>query len=98
MAGMSYYVYILASDRNGTLYIGVTNDLIRRIYQHKHESTDGFTKRYRIKTLVHFEIFDTAHNAISREKQLKNWHREWKLNLIEKSNPYWNDLYPQITS
>ena len=98
MAGMSYYVYILASDRNGTLYIGVTNNLIRRIYQHKHESTDGFTKKYRVKTLVYFEIFDTALNAISREKQLKNWRREWKLNLIEQSNPYWNDLYPQIAS
>ncbi|MCA1327004.1 GIY-YIG nuclease family protein [Herbaspirillum sp. alder98] len=93
---MNFYVYILASARNGTLYIGVTRDLIKRIYQHKYEAGPGFTKKYAVNQLVHFEVFDDAINAITREKQLKNWRRSWKLQLIEKTNPYWLDLYPTI--
>ncbi len=89
----SYYVYILASKRNGTLYIGVTNDLMRRVYEHKHGLVKGFTKDYQVKKLVHYESFPDPNSAILREKQLKNWHRKWKLNLIEESNPYWHDLY-----
>ena len=93
---MGGYVYILASDRNGTLYIGVTSDLVRRVYEHREEVVDGFTKRHRIKTLVYFEHYDSIRDALQREKTLKKWPREWKLNLIERSNPNWHDLYPGI--
>jgi putative endonuclease len=86
-----YCVYILASQRNGTLYIGVTNDLKRRVWEHKHDCVEGFTKRYG----VHEQTSDVR-SAIVREKQLKKWKREWKLNLIEESNPTWNDLYAEL--
>jgi len=93
---MSYYVYLLASSRNGTLYIGMTNDLVRRVYEHKEGFVQGFTNQHGIKTLVHYEIFDDPESAIHREKQLKAWKRIWKIELIEQSNPYWNDLYADI--
>ncbi len=88
-----YYVYILASKRNGTLYIGVTSNLIKRVYEHKKNLVDGFTKKYNIYKLVYYEITDDAESAIRREKQLKKWNRKWKINLIENSNPEWIDLY-----
>lgn len=91
-----YYVYILASRRNGTLYVGVTGDLIRRIYEHKNGLVEGFTKKYQVHMLVHFEETGDVHAALAREKQLKNWQRKWKLELIEKTNPRWEDLYPQL--
>jgi putative endonuclease len=87
-----FYVYILANNKHGTLYIGVTNDIIRRIHQHKLKAVRGFTKRYNIHKLVYFEIFDDPLSAIAREKQLKKWNREWKLQLIEGKNPGWIDL------
>jgi len=89
-------VYILASKRNGTLYIGVTSDLAKRIWQHKNDVVDGFTKRYRIHALVWYELHETMESAIGREKALKNWKRVWKLELIETSNPGWQDLYETI--
>ena len=92
----AYYVYILANKRNGTLYIGVTNDLVRRVYAHKNGFVDGFTKKYCVHKLVHYEQFTYAHDAITREKQLKKWNRAWKLKLIEHSNPDWKDLYFDI--
>jgi putative endonuclease len=95
---MAYYVYLLASDRNGTLYIGVTNDIVRRVFEHKSKAVPGFTKRYGVDKLVWFEIFDDPASAITREKELKKWRREWKVQLIEEQNPQWLDLYPQISS
>ena len=89
-------VYILASKRNGTLYIGVTSDLAKRIWQHKNDVVDGFTKRYSIHQLVWYELHETMESAIGREKALKNWKRVWKLELIENSNPSWQDLYETI--
>lgn len=94
---MSYYVYFLASGRNGTLYIGMTNDLVRRVYEHKEGFVAGFTKQYDVETLVYFEVFEDPESTIRREKQLKAWQRAWKIELIEKTNPYWNDLYASIT-
>jgi putative endonuclease len=88
----NYYVYVLASKRNGTLYIGVTNDIMRRIYEHKNNHVAGFTSRYGVHTLVHYEQFNDVRYAIQREKQLKKLNRKWKLELIEKSNPDWLDL------
>lgn len=88
-----YYVYILASKRNGTLYIGVTNDIVRRVYEHKEGLIEGFTKKYNIKMLVHVEETDDISVAITREKNLKKWKRSWKIQLIEKDNPQWEDLY-----
>lgn len=88
----TYYVYILASEKNGTLYIGVTNDLRRRLYEHKQGLVDGFTKQYDVKSLVHFEETGSIDDAIAREKQLKHWNRAWKIELIEKTNPGWRDL------
>jgi putative endonuclease len=85
------YVYILASRRNGTLYVGVTSDLMARVHQHRTGMTGGFTARHNIKRLVHFEAADTMEAAISREKQLKAWHRDWKVALIERDNPFWED-------
>jgi len=93
---MPYYVYILASQRNGTLYIGVTNDLTRRVYEHKVGLAEGFTKRYDVKSLVHVEPFDRAEDAIQREKQLKHWNRAWKVELIERGNLDWEDLYDRL--
>jgi putative endonuclease len=94
---MAYYVYLLASDRNGTLYVGVTNDLVRRIYEHKNKILRGFTTQYGVNRLVWFEAFDDPTNAIAREKDIKKWRRVWKLRLIEQSNPQWVDLYEQIS-
>ncbi len=85
-------VYILASQKRGTLYIGVTSDLPARMYQHRNGTTGGFTTRYNVHRLVHFEMLDDMPDAIAREKQLKRWHRNWKINLIEELNPEWNDL------
>jgi len=87
-----YYVYILASKKNGTLYIGVTYDLGKRVFEHKNKITKGFTSRYDVTRLVYFEIFGHIRDAIKREKQLKKWHRKWKIELIEKNNKNWNDL------
>jgi len=89
-------VYILASERNGTLYIGVTSNLLQRAWQHRQHEADGFTSRYRIGTLVWYELHGDMEHAITREKQLKKWNRSWKLRLIEAGNPYWLDLWPQI--
>ena len=94
---MTYYVYIMASRRNGTLYVGVTNDLIRRVYEHRESQADGFTKKYAVKTLVYFESHDDIDRALQREKNLKRWRRAWKMDLIEKANPDWHDLYDTIT-
>ena len=91
-----FYVYILASQPRGALYIGVTNDLIRRVYEHREAVVDGFSKRYGVKRLVYFETHDSIEAAIKREKKLKHWRREWKLNLIERDNPDWFDLYPTL--
>jgi putative endonuclease len=88
-----YYIYILASDRNGTLYVGVTNNLIKRVYEHKNKLYPGFTTKYLVDRLVYFETVNDINVAIKREKQLKNWRRAWKLDLIEKINPEWDDLY-----
>ena len=93
---MSAFVYILASKKNETLYVGVTNDLVRRVWEHKEGVADGFTKRHKIKQLVYFEQFDQIEAAITREKQLKSWKRLWRIRLIEKANPNWNDLYDEI--
>ena len=94
----SYYVYILASSRNGTLYIGVTSDLIRRIWEHKEKLAEGFTAQYGVDKLVYYEQFHDAEYAIRREKRLKKYNRKWKLDLIEKSNPEWKDLYEELLS
>jgi putative endonuclease len=93
----TYYVYILASKRNGTLYIGVTNDLARRLGEHRDGLVPGFTKRYGVTRLVYYEIFDDIHAAIHRESRLKKYKREWKINLIERNNPQWNDLAPTLS-
>ena len=89
-------VYILASKRNGTLYIGVTSDLVKRIWEHKNNMVEGFTKRYNVHRLVWYELHDSMESAITREKRLKNWKRKWKLELIESSNPKWQDFYHRI--
>ena len=93
---MAYYVYLLASERNGTLYLGVTNNLVRRVYEHKLKVTPGFTRQYAVGRLVWFEVYDDPANAIAGEKDIKKWRRSWKLRLIEESNPQWRDLYEQI--
>ena len=90
-------VYMLASEKYGTLYIGVTSDLIKRVWEHKNDVVAGFTKQYGVHTLVWFEQHATMESAISREKALKAWKRDWKLNLIEATNAGWRDLYPDIT-
>lgn len=92
----NYYVYILASRRNGTLYVGVTGDLPQRVYVHKNDFVEGFIKKYGVHTLVCFEECDDREGAIQREKQIKEWKRRWKLELIEKQNPEWEDLYEQL--
>ena len=91
-----YFVYILASEVGGTVYIGVTNDLIRRLFEHRTGAVEGFTKKYGVKYLVHFEEYDDVRLAIQREKRLKKWNRAWKIRLIEEQNPNWIDLYPSI--
>jgi putative endonuclease len=87
-----YYIYILASQKNGTLYIGVTNDLERRVLEHKQKINEGFTSKYEVTRLVYFESFQYINDAILREKRLKKWNRQWKINLIEEENKEWNDL------
>ena len=87
-----YFVYILASKKNGVLYIGVTNDLERRIFEHKNKTVKGFTTRYNVDKLMYFEKYSNINEAIKREKQLKKWNRQWKIDLIEEKNPKWNDL------
>ncbi|MBA7563118.1 hypothetical protein ES708_04771 [subsurface metagenome] len=91
-----YYIYILASKRNGTLYTGVTSNLIKRIYEHKNNLIEGFTKKYNIHNLVYYEITEDVNSAIAKEKQLKRWKRNWKIELIEKNNPEWKDLYFEL--
>ena len=91
-----YFVYILASKRNGTLYVGVTNDLVRRVYEHRNHVNPGFTSTNNVHRLVYFETHEDVAQAIRREKQLKKWRRAWKLELIEEQNPYWNDLYDTL--
>ncbi|MDD5372372.1 MAG: GIY-YIG nuclease family protein [Sulfurimonas sp.] len=93
---MNSYVYIMTNKTNSTLYIGVTSDLIKRVYEHKNALVDGFTKRYNLKKLVFYEIYDDINNAITREKQLKAWKREWKAELIESQNRDWSDLYDSL--
>lgn len=93
---MKYFIYILTNTQNTTFYIGVTNNLVRRIYEHKNESVEGFSKRYKLHKLIYFEEYATAKEAISREKQLKNWHRDWKINIIKGFNPDLRDLYEDI--
>ena len=89
-------VYLLASKRNGTLYIGVTSDLVGRVWQHKHNELGGFTARYSVNLLVYYETFTRMEDAIVREKRLKEWHRAWKIRLIEDANPEWRDLWPEV--
>jgi putative endonuclease len=92
----SFYVYILASRRNGTLYVGVTSDLARRVYEHRSDAFPGFTAKYDVKRLVWYELHGTADEAISQEKRIKRWRRAWKLDLIERFNPQWLDLYETL--
>jgi putative endonuclease len=93
---MAYYVYILASRRDGAIYVGITGDLVRRVYEHRVKAVPGFTARYDVTRLVWFEAYDDPISAISREKELKKWRRAWKTHLIEKDNPNWDDLYESI--
>ena len=92
----NYYVYILTNKPRGTLYIGMTNNLVRRGYEHRNGLADGFTKKYSLKMLVYFEVFNRVEDAILREKRLKKWNRQWKIDLIEKLNPNWDDLYEKL--
>ena len=96
MGGHQYYVYLLASKKNGTLYLGVTSYLIKRVYEHKNNLVSGFTQKYKIQNLVYYETTDDINSAITREKQLKKWKRAWKIELIEKTNPGWGDLYFEL--
>jgi putative endonuclease len=93
-----YYVYILASRIGGTLYVGVTSDLVRRVYEHREKLRKGFTERYGVARLVYFERFGDIGDAIHREKRLKKWNRAWKVRLVEDTNPNWDDLYPSIAA
>ena len=92
----NYYVYILTNKPRGTLYIRMTNNLVRRGYEHRNGLADGFTKKYNLKMLVYFEVFNRVEDAILREKRLKKWNRQWKIDLIEKLNPNWDDLYEKL--
>lgn len=92
----NHYVYIMASKKNGTLYIGVSGDLKRRVFEHKNKIIKGFTEKYDVKDLVHSEPFEDKWAAADRERMLKNWKRQWKIDLIQKSNPEWHDLYEKI--
>jgi putative endonuclease len=91
-----YYVYILASKIGGTLYIGVTNNLVRRVFEHREKLAEGFTKKYAVSRLVYYEVHSDVEAAIIREKQMKKWNRAWKVRLIEEDNPNWDDLYNRI--
>lgn len=92
-----FYVYLLASGKHGTLYLGVTRDLVRRVYEHKSKAKPGFSSRYNVDRLVWFEAYDDPTSAITREKEIEKWRRNWKIRLIEEDNPDWNDLYVRIT-
>ena len=94
---MQYFVYILASKKNGTLYVGVTNNLVKRVYEHKRNIVKGFTQTYNVHMLVYFEVHQEIEAAIKREKIIKHWKREWRIELIEKKNPEWRDLYSSLT-
>ena len=94
----SYYLYILASEKRGTLYIGVTNNILKRVFEHKNGLVDGFTKKYGVHKLVYYEKTSDIMSAILREKRMKKWNRKWKIDLIEKKNPNWNDLYDAFVS
>jgi putative endonuclease len=96
MLTRSYAVYLLASRPRGTLYVGVSNDLVRRVTEHREDLIEGFTKKYGVKALVWYELTESIESAIVREKQIKKWNRAWKIELIEKANPGWRDLYPDI--
>ena len=98
MQNKRFYVYILANKKNGFLYIGMTSNPVKRVWEHKNAVIDGHTKKYSIKRLVYFEVYDDAENAAQRERTLKRWRRQWEDELIEKDNPDWNDLYTQICS
>jgi putative endonuclease len=98
MPAMTYYVYLLASKKHGTLYLGVTNDIVRRGYEHRSKTMPSFTKRYSVDKLVWFEIYEDVISAIARDKELKKWRRDWKIRLIEENNPGWVDLYPAISN
>ena len=91
-----HYVYILASRRNGTIYVGATRDLVKRVYEHKNNLVEGFTSKYGVHTLVYYEAYADRENANKRERQIKKWKRQWKVELIEKANPEWKDLYEEI--
>ncbi len=91
-------VYILASQRNGTLYVGATSDLARRVFEHKEEAIEGFTKDHGVHNLVFYEFHETMNDALTREKRIKKWRRQWKLDLIEQNNPQWRDLYQDLAS
>ena len=93
---MLYFVYILSSKKDGVLYIGMTNDLIRRVFEHREGTIDGFTKKYQVKNLIYYEEHSHPESAILREKQIKKWKRDWKIRLIEGDNPDWDDLYEKI--
>jgi putative endonuclease len=92
----TFYVYILANRKNETLYIGMTNDLVRRVYEHKNDLVEGFSKKYSVHQLVYFEVCEDVRTAIQREKNIKKWNRQWKIELIEKNNPEWKDLHCEI--
>lgn len=96
MSQKQYFIYIMASKRNGTIYIGVTNHLASRVWQHKNNILEGFTKKHNVHILVYFEQYANIHLVIKREKQIKKWNRRWKLELIEENNPKWEDLYKSI--
>jgi putative endonuclease len=96
MGSRQYYVYLLASKRNGTLYVGVTSNLIKRVYEHKNNLVSGFTQKYKVHYLVYYETTEDINSAIAREKHLKKWKRAWKIELIEKNNPEWRDLYSEL--
>ncbi|HTS41478.1 MAG TPA: GIY-YIG nuclease family protein [Xanthobacteraceae bacterium] len=95
---MHFYVYILASKRNGTLYVGMTDNLARRVWEHRTNAVPGFTRRYGVKTLVWHEAHETRESAFTRERQLKKWNRAWKLQLIEQTNPTWRDLFEDLNT
>ena len=95
---MSFFVYILASRRNGTLYVGMTDDLVRRTWEHRNGVVPGFSRKYGVKSLVWYEVHDTREAAFQRERQIKKWNRAWKIELIEKANPEWHDLWEQVAA
>jgi putative endonuclease len=95
---MSFFIYMLASERNGTLYVGMTDDLVKRVWQHRTDALPGFTRKYNVKTLVWHETHESRESAFARERQIKKWNRSWKIKLIEESNPDWRDLWDEIAS